>query len=219
MFLTTILLVAALAGSSESTESTERSVAEMGECSPRTGPQPIWTRELRRETRKRVRAACRHAGAAPIVCAYADAIVVRESSGRAGVRHTKGENEDGLGAMGLSLRWHRNRWPGDADPDFCRPEVSFAVAHSIMWSAVRKFGARTAVEMQAIYAGSWSCYITRDDERVCRPMVRRNHVKSTCSRMKARGFSCHAKITAKDLGDRVRKRDRQSWAESVAYGS
>mgnify|MGYP007022321895 CR=1 FL=1 len=128
------------------------------------------------ETRERVQAVCKHVGASKPVCAYLDAVVVRESSGRAGVRHTKGTpekgiTENGLGPMGLSLHWHRDKWPGkDEDPMFCHPEVSALVALDIVHRAYGKWGARNLTEVQAIYGGSWGCFRPEANTRASAPI-------------------------------------------------
>lgn len=190
----------------------------MGECTPEGHKNaPIgkrgWTMPMRQETRDRVQRACHAADASPLVCAFADAIVFRESSGRAGVRHRLGPREHGLGAMGLSLRWHRNKWKGKADPDFCKPEVSFAVAHAIWWAAVLRYHARSPLDIQAVYEGKWDCMTDpKTQRRVCYAAPDGNTARNICGRMTKRGYSCHAQLGAKDLGRRIRKRDRTSWA-------
>lgn len=191
-----------------------RPPAVIGECDPRdTGAE--WTAEQRREVRLRIRAACQALGASPIVCAYADAVAVRESSGRAGVWHTLGENELGLGAMGLSLRWHAGKWPGEADPDFCRPEVSLLVAHAIWWRAVTRYQARTLVEVQAIYAGRWRCW-QEGERRVCRADPSHRGTRGICSRLKRRGFDCFHPIEPADLGRKHRRHERAELADQLA---
>lgn len=169
------------------------------------------TKEQRAETFARVAAACKRAGAAPIVCAYFDAVVMRESHGNAGVRHYVGKNENGLGPMGLSLRWNAKKWPGtDEDPMFCHPEVSFAVALRYVEKAITKYGARNFLEIQAVYGGSTECYVPLGEERkVCRPIIR-NH--GICTRLRKRGFKCLQKVTLKDLGDPPSYDERRQWA-------
>ncbi len=188
----------------------------MGQCDPREGPRVNWSQELRKETRKRVRNVCRNLRASPITCAYLDAVVVRESSGRASVRHTKGKGEDGLGPMGLSLKWHADKWPGkDEDPMFCQPEVSALVALAIMYRAVSRFGARNMVEVQAIYGGSWECWPDYDGNRTCVVVVKPRHQKSICGRLSQRGFSCRAPITREDLGRPIPRYRRRKVARSL----
>jgi hypothetical protein len=206
------LILLALAPTTHTVWKAERPTAVIGQCDPEGRPREvIWHRETRKEVRKRVKDACEHAKAAPIVCAFADAVVMRESAGRAGVRHTLGHREVGLGAMGLSTRWQASRWPGDADPDFCVPEVSFAVAHAIMWSAWRKYRARNILELQSVFgSGGGHCV-----DGKCRPDVQGRHVKSICGRMKRRGFDCTTKLHAKDLGEWIPKAERQSWVAEL----
>ena len=217
----TLLLLAALAGRPADSATLAGTLPPlalppgptMGRCTAPGAPNPAWPRHLRQETRLRVRRACRAAGASPIICAFADAVVVRESGGRAGVRHTLGHNEHGLGAMGLSLRWHRDKWPGlDDDPQLCKPEVSFAVAHAIMWRAVRRYEAQSVLDLQAVYAGDWFCQRDAHGRRRCRPDPSGRTAASICARMRHRGFSCRQKITPRDLGRRVKAADRRAWA-------
>lgn len=214
MFITAILAATLLFAPPP--DVAERPVGEIGQCDPRSGARFVWTKEARAETRARVRHACQAAEASPLVCAFADAVVIRESSARAGVRHSKGRKEDGLGAMGLSLRWHRDKWPGkDEDPMFCRPEVSFAVAHAIMWAAVTRYHAANILEIQAVYSGKWDCWKDPKGRRQCRAAPTHRTVRSICSRMEMRGFSCYTPLTSKDLGHRIRRQDRRDWAEEV----
>lgn len=213
MTLNTALLVALLFSPPPADE---RPVGEIGQCNPRSGAAFRWTKEVRQETRARVKHACRASGSSPLVCAFADAVVIRESSGRPGVRHRRGQGEDGLGAMGLNLASHRDKWPGkDEDPMFCQPEVSFAVAHEIIWRAFTRYQARNFLEVQAIYSGKWDCWKDPKGRRQCRAAPTHRTVKSICRRMEMRGFSCYDPITRKDLGRRTKKRDRRDWATEV----
>lgn len=182
------------------------------------------TPESRKDTRRRVQNVCKAVGASPIICAYMDAIVVRESSGRSGVRHTGGKNENGLGAMGLSLRWQKDKWPGDdEDPMFCSPEVSAIVALAIFHRALGKWKGQDLVDVQGIYGGHWECYNwfqTGDKpRRVCRARRNYRHVGGLCKRMKDRGFSCRTKITRKDLGRFIPRHERREFATNVANAS
>ena len=167
-----------------------------------------------RETRARVQAVCKEVGADPIICAYMDAVVVRESSGRSGVRHTKGKNENGLGAMGLSLRWHRDKWPGeDEDPLFCHPEVTAVVSLAIMHRAMQRYKAKNIVEIQAIYAGNWTCQ-GEGRERKCRARVTKR-TTNVCGRMSARGFDCWKTLTKKDLGRKIPMDERREFVADM----
>lgn len=168
----------------------------------------------RQETRQRVQAVCHEVGAKPIVCDYMDAIVVRESSGRAGVRHTKGKNENGLGPMGLSLRWHADKWPGtDEDPMFCQPEVSALVALSIFHRAFR-YRAQNILDVQMIYGGHkghhgegrnkiyWITYPPKLERDIC-------------ARMKRRGRYCRSHVSKRDLGRVVKLGERRALAAKL----
>ena len=182
------------------------------------------TPEARADTRRRVQNVCKAVGASRIICAYMDAIVVRESSGRSGVRHTKGKNENGLGAMGLSLRWQKDKWPGDdEDPMFCSPEVSAVVALAVFHRAFKKYKAHDLIDVQGIYGGHWECWYqhfpNEKPKRLCRARRNYRHVGGLCKRMKARGFSCKKPITRRDLGKFISKRERREFAANVANAS
>jgi hypothetical protein len=181
-------------------------------CDPETGEHRPLTHAIREETRARVRAVCSHLKASPAVCAYMDAIVVRESSGNPGVRHTKGEGENGLGAMGLSLKHHADKWPGrDEDPMFCLPEVSALVAHSIFWRAVDRYHAESIPEIQSIYGGFWEC-VGEGAEHRCFASREYGPRSMMCKRMRARGFACHSFIGPEDLGKKIPFKDRRALA-------
>lgn len=207
-------------------------------CDPVDGPHSSWTPEAKRRTRARVQAACAATGAAPIVCAYWDVVVVRESNGRASVVHKLGADEDdvpelGLGAMGLAVRWHAGKWPGPVE-DFCTPEVSFSVAHEIAHRAMSRYGASTIPEIQAIYAGSWLCADTGAPRwwrhipglrwlaellppgRECEPVVSLRVRRGTCERLAKRGFDCLTQLEVEDLGARVEFGRRHAWVVSLA---
>lgn len=216
-------MIALLLSALVSTTPLPSSPPQMGVCTAPDAPNVAWPRKLRRETQARVQRACHDVGASKVICAFADAIVIRESSGRAGVRHRLGHNEHGLGAMGLSLRWHRDKWPGrDEDPQFCKPEVSFAVAHAVMWRAVTRYKATTLLEIQAIYEGRWFCFPhPTTGKPMCRATPTRRTRGNICGRMRTRGFSCDEPITRKDLGRKVDRARRRDWALSLfeSFGS
>jgi len=188
-------------------------------CAP-VGEQAPYDNATAAETRARVRAVCDFVGASEVTCAFLDAVTVRESAGRPGARHTKGTNENGLGPMGLSLRWNRGKWPGDdEDPMFCHPEVSALVALAYMHRAYRRYDAHTMLQIQAIYAGKWSCWTDEDDPRgerkVCRAMPTQRTAASICGRLQARGHSCHERIERSDLGRLVPLKDRRRVAAQL----
>jgi hypothetical protein len=190
----------------------------IGRCDAADGSTKVrWTEADRKEVRRRVKRACQKLGAAPIVCAYYDAVVVRESSGMASVRHHQGKNENGLGPMGLSLQWHRDKWPGkDEDPAFCTPEVSLAVAHAIVWRSFTRYHAESFLDVQAIYGGRWACHTDpQTGKRSCFADPNQRTVDSVCSRMKARGYSCHAIVTKRDLGKKLSFGERRKWVEEL----
>lgn len=194
--------------------------AQIGQCDPVDGEPLRWSQATRAEVRARVQRACREElHASPRLCAFYDAVVVRESSGRAGVRHTLGRNENGLGAFGLSLRWHADKWPGtDEDPAWCSPEASLVVAHALVWRAVTHYQARDLLDVQAIYAGRWYCRDDwpRDGVRSCRAAPDARTEASICHRLADRGGMCRAPISRADLGERVPLAARRAWAEQAA---
>jgi hypothetical protein len=187
-----------------------------------------WTRAEKAETRARVRSACRARGGSELYCDYLDAAVVRESWGgiasavhRLGV-DADGDPEYGLGPMGLSVKWHADKWPGDdEDPAFCLPEVSYLVADAIARRAVRVYGASNAVELQAVYGGgrgvrqcvdrgtpAWVFeapvlgWLARalgatKAHRECMVRPLRRHADAVCKRM---GVDCRRPLGFEDLG-------------------
>lgn len=186
--------------------------AEIGECDS-YDERHAWTHTERMQVRKRIEDACRALGAARIVCEYLDAVAVRESSGMASRRHRRGENEDGLGPLGLSLAWNWDKWPGeDEDPMFCTPEVSVLVALDIIRRAITRYHAEDLLGIQAIYAGHWNCWEDREGKRQCRPDIRSHNI---CDRMRMRGFACDVPITTKMLGPKVKLADRRAKAAEL----
>jgi len=195
-------------------EIVEPETQDLGIPIPNCSEHQAYDNAESRETRARVQAVCQEVGADPIICAYMDAVVVRESSGRSGVRHTKGKNENGLGAMGLSLRWHRDKWPGeDEDPLFCHPEVTAIVSLAIMHRAMQRYKAKNIVEIQAIYAGNWTCQ-GEGRERKCRARVTKR-TTNVCGRMSARGFDCWKTLTKKDLGRKIPMDERREFVADM----
>lgn len=191
-----------------------RPEGQVGQCDPQDGPGYRWTAETRAETRARVRAVCRHVRASRAVCAWLDASVVRESAGRPGVRHRHGRNEDGLGPLGLSLRWMRHHWPGeDEDPAFCQPEVSALVALAVARRAHDRFGALDLVAVQSIYGGHWRCYEV-EGSRQCFPTRVVN--PRLCAALEHRGVGCHQRLGAEDFGRWTPVADRRALAERLA---
>lgn len=165
------------------------------------------------ETKARVQAVCKAVGAKPIVCAYLDSVVARESSGNKRRRHVIGKGENGLGPMGLSLRWQRDKWPGkDEDPMFCVPEVSAVVTLAIMRRAFVRYHAESIVDVQAIFGGRWRC---GGEPRRCWADVTPRTVSAICGRLKARGHSCWAPVSLADLGRPIPYRERRAFAERV----
>jgi len=183
-----------------------------------------WTPAEKARTRDRVRSACEARGGSDLYCDFHIAAVKRESwGGIASAVHRlgadgDGEPEYGLGPQGLSLRWHRDKWPGsDEEPAFCVPEVSYLVADAIARRAVRVYGASNAVELQAVFGGgrgvtacyergaprwwrlvpglSWLArFAPREQECFVTPL--RRHADAVCKRM----AGCWHPISIDDLG-------------------
>jgi hypothetical protein len=209
-------------------------------CNDVGAPRVRWSPEAKARTRARVQAACERLGASEIICAYDDAVVWRESfGGEASVRHMRGVDADGtpehgLGPMGLSLRWHADKWPGDdADPAFCTAEASVVVVHEIMWRAVTRYHAQTIVDLQAIFAGRFRCttvdrwgwlarawpsiaWVLPAAARECWPAPTARMVEDICERVRQRGHHCGRRITVDDLGLRVPLDERRTWVLRMA---
>ena len=208
-------------------------------CNDVSAPRVRWSAEAKARTRERVQAACEALGASEIVCDYDQVIVWRESfGGEASVRHMRGVDSDGtpehgLGPMGLSLRWHADKWPGDdLDPALCTPEVSVIIAHEIYWRAVTRYNAATIVDLQAIFAGRFRCttvdrwgWLARAwpvlapvlpaASRECWPTPTARMTSDICERMQARGHHCGRRITVADLGERVPLDERRAWVAAM----
>lgn len=190
----------------------------VGLCDSRAGEKVPYTAQDRQEVRDRVKHACEMAGDAPIVCAFYDAVVMRESRGRASVRHNRARGEDGLGPMGLSLRWHADKWPGDPDPDFCTPEASLAVARAIVRRAWVRYSVADLLDVQAIYSGRWGCWASSSGKRSCVADPSGHTRAIICKAMRTRGYSCHTKLKASDFGAPIRKHRRGQWALDAHEG-
>ncbi len=239
-FILTILAALALSQGCSRVASASPGIVPGDFCNDVGAPRVRWSAEDKARTRDRVQAACERLGASPIICAFDAAIVGREAfNGEASIRHTRGLDSDGtpehgLGPMGLSLRWHADKWPGDdEDPSFCTAEVSVLVSHEIYWRAVTRYHAETIVDLQAIFAGRFGCttvdrwgWLTRawpmlaavlpGAERECWPMPTQRMTADVCERMAARGFSCYRRITVDDLGERVPLDERRAWVLRMA---
>jgi hypothetical protein len=189
----------------------------IGKCDPVGGPALQWSAEERLEVRRMVRRGCKALGASEALCDFYDAVVVRESSGKASRRHTRGEGEHGVGPMGLNLASHSDKWPGrDEVPMFCNPYASLIVAHAVVWRAVTAYHASDLLDVQAVYSGRWYCTL-EDGKRRCFADPNERTVRLICSRLEGRGSSCYAPLTRKDLGKRVPLRDRRAWVETMSH--
>lgn len=187
----------------------------IGLCDPVDGPRVEFTAAHREEVQARARRTCDAIGASGTVCDWIDTVVYRESRGRSSVRHTRAEGENGLGPMGLSLKWHAGKWTGNADPDFCTPEVSVVVAFAIAWIAVTRYHAESVLDIQAVYSGRTGHYI-RPNGRKWYYADPNDHTQAiTCPGMKKRGSSCNTPVSRKDLGQRLAKRDRAAFVEGL----
>jgi hypothetical protein len=211
-------------------------------CDPDDGARS-WTSEEKQRTRDRVWSACKAVEGSDLYCGFFMAAIARESwGGVASAVHTQGEDGDGrkefgLGALGLSVRWHSGKWPGDdANPAFCSPEASFIVAHTIARRAVLVLGARNAVDVQAVYGGGqgavqcsevgapawvfdaplvgWLVRLIGVERQrsECRIYPKLRHSRAVCDRMR----HCRRPLTAADVGLGVPLEDRRAWALAQA---
>jgi hypothetical protein len=173
----------------------------IGTCDPVDGPPIRWSAEQRDEVRSRVRATCRAMKAPALTCAWLDAVGDRESAWRPSVRHVLGRNENGLGVLGLSKRWHAAKWPEPPEPAFCSPEASVIVALDIVRRAQVRWGARDLRDVNAVFAGRFRC-VEEEGRRECfieRDVARDRDV---CRRLELRGVDCRAPLPMR-AGGRV----------------
>lgn len=210
-------LLVFLLGAHQPTAKIEASIpvlrdGRVGECNPVEGPGLRWTRASRTEARARVLAVFDYVGASEAFRTYAKVIGSRESSWMPGVWHDGGR---GLGAMGLMISAHHDKWPGDDEnPAFCWPEVSALVALEVMHRAVHNWHAGNLVEIQAIYSGRFRKIVLEDGTVLRAPG--RTTDPNLCARLARRGVSCLAPITAADLGRRVPKHRMREVAAELA---
>lgn len=132
----------------------------------------------RAETRQRIANTCRAMGGSVAACTVLDAMVVRESSGDACAVHVIGEDEYGLGPLGLSVGLHLSKWDPYADAMVLKvPEVSAVIAMRIFRRAVTRYRARTWLDVNAVFAGRFHEIGKRetpsgDDFVFCRRLAR-----------------------------------------------
>jgi hypothetical protein len=188
---------------------------EIGTCDPVDGPPIEWSTEQRAEVRARVAAACKAMRAVPEVCELLDVAGARESSWSPSVRHVLGERENGLGVLGLSKRWHAAKWPEPSEPAFCSPEASVIVALDIVRRAQDRWGARTLVEVQAVFAGRFRC-VQEEDRRECFILVDRWRDADICKRLDQRGVDCRASLPKRAAGRKVPLEQRSALATELA---
>ncbi len=187
----------------------------IGLCDPVDGPRVEYSKADRMEVYARIQTACVAAGDSPIICAYFDMVAFRESRGRASIRHTRAEGENGIGPLGLSIRWQAHRWAGDADPDFCVPEVSYAVAREIPIKAITVYHAKNVLDIQAVYSGRVG-HAVMPNGKIWHYANPSDHTLAiTCPGMKRRGFRCRTPITRKALGKSIPKRDRLEFVQGL----
>lgn len=187
---------------------------KVGLCDPPAGPRIPWAKAERLEVRRRAHAFCRSLGASSLACAWVDASIVRESSGRPSVRHTKGRGEDGIGILGLDKRSHRDKWPDDPEPAWCSPEASVIVALDIGRRAVRRSrrdGEEPTISyVQAVFSMR-STY--RDEDGRLHVAIDPNSDLRLCKAMRARGHGCRERVSAGDFGEHVPLADRPRRAQ------
>lgn len=118
--------------------------------------EDLATKQERKVTRQRVADACRRMGATVEACTVLDAMVVRESDGDPCAVHVLGPGEYGLGPLGLSVGLHLSKW-GEADRKVLHvPEVSAVVTVRLFRRAVRRYGAKSWLDINAVFAGRFN---------------------------------------------------------------
>jgi hypothetical protein len=117
--------------------------------------------------------------------------------------------------MGLSLRWQGHRWPGDADPDFCTPEVSYAVAREVAIKAINVYHAQDVLDIQAVYSGRVGHYVQPNGRRYNFADPNEKTASITCPGMKRRGVRCRHKVSRGDLGPSIPKAERIAFVEEL----
>lgn len=186
-------------------------------CQDPAAARVPWTVEQRERTRERVDLALDELGVSRSIRAYHRVVVCRESyCGEASVRHRLGVDRDGvpehgLGTHGLSLRWQAGKWGADADPGLCTPEASVVVAHEIVWRAFTRYGARSLLEVQAVYSGAVDCA-----DGSCRFILPARRARGVCARLSEYGVDCLAELELADLGARPDLLERRELALSLA---
>lgn len=177
----------------------------IGKCDPVGGAPLEWSAEQRKQTRRIVRDSLRARGASRKFLAYADAVIVRESSGAASRWHDGGR---GLGPAGINHATHARRWPRPLVPALCDPVVSAAILQDIVADVITRHGAANAWEIQAGYAGRFECIGEGHPTKVCTAEQQDRTTAAICSRIEARGVGCYEPITLADVGRRMTRAER-----------
>jgi hypothetical protein len=172
----------------------------IGRCDPVDGPKLTWTRADRQAARDMANSSVRERGASSHFVAFLDSVTIRESSAMASRWH---DGRAGLGLHGVNITTHRKRWPSPLNPAVCDPRVSAAIVQDIAHVAVSKYGATSAWEIQAVFAGRFECIGDGVDGKTCTGRQQDRTTSAICERMTQRGFSCHAPISLAQLGRRM----------------
>jgi len=159
----------------------------IGKCDTHTD-RLEWTRAQRQEAREMASDYLRETGAAPIFVAFVDEVGQRETSWTPSRWHDEGT---GLGMHGLNVRYF-----GEG-VNLCDPRESAEVVRNIARRAITKYGAKSAWEIQAIFAGRHECVT---GVGMCSGWMQDKTTAAICGRMEHRGFACHDSITERDLG-------------------
>lgn len=119
--------------------------------------------------------------------------------------------------LGLDKRAHRDKWPGDPEPAWCTPEASVLVALHIARRAVKRWGARSVSDIQAVYAFRTA----RTEEGNLILVKDRRSDERLCRAMRARGHGCRTTVKLKDVGRWVPVPERPARAAELAdaFGS
>ena len=132
--------------------------------------RPTYTWKQRKETYRRVRAECRRLGAPATACTVAVAVAVRESSGRAGVRHRL--PADSIAARRAYVRYaHHYGWlvVGDGEGNLkARPDAS-AADHNPSYGDFERWATGLGAMGHQVAVHLWRVSPMLDPEWLCVP--------------------------------------------------
>lgn len=161
----------------------------IGKCDPKDGPKLEWSKADRQEAREEVLEYLKRKGATPVFLAYVDAVGERETNWTPSRWHDDGT---GLGMHGLNVSYY-----GSMVSNLCDPRQSADVVQHIARRAIVAYGAESAWDIQAVFAGRHECVTGKG---ACTGGMQDRTTNATCVYMAARGFDCFAPISVADLG-------------------